>query len=582
MYKKYRTSNNPGVGGGGDSSTVIVQYGTMRNCEEVIEEEVVAEEGDENGNEEEFPSAFVDEDDDTGHYDSYHHQQQNKHKFCDYLWTCLIIVFWYGISNGIILLTKWLFTTHFPFPLTVTFYSNGIAALWALLVSQWWGCCSKKENKIPLFPSRAILTSYVIPIGILSAVEIGCSNLALQILTVSFGTILKGLVPVFTFGWGVLLGLEQCSYKIGGTLLVIAIGIAVASIGEISMQEFQVVGFSLQLISSMLSGLRWTMTNKLLLAGGRGSDSDNDRGNSLDSSTDDGDADSNATSSSSARPYIRSSYNNNDYNEVHNNNNNNENICNNSNNNSIINDDDDNDDDDANVVIVAVNSTTTTKPLSPLAAILYTSPMTSIFVLPFAMALEGKSIIDLFFDSVNTTTTTTTTTAMMNNSTSNATDDDYASMNEDPTDDIISGSSSSVVLLVVGTMTVIATLVFVLLMSEYWLVQRTSSVTLSVAGVMKELLTILGGIVFFHELVDTLNIIGFVTCQMGIVSYVCLRTRTGTVAAAVEGTYSSVLEEVTSTSSATTDDNDEEETQQQQERVQVKIDNGTTTIRNII
>ena len=76
------------------------------------------------------------------------------------------------------------------------------------------------------------------------------------------------------------------------------------------------------------------------------------------------------------------------------------------------------------------------------------------------------------------------------------------------------------------TMFAIATLVFILLMSEYWLVKATSSLALSVAGVFKELLTIGGGIFFFAEHIDALNVIGFVTCQFGILSYVCLRTKT--------------------------------------------------------
>ena len=51
-----------------------------------------------------------------------------------YAATCLIILFWYGVSNATILVTKWLFTTHFPYPLTVTCYSNSLATVWALVV----------------------------------------------------------------------------------------------------------------------------------------------------------------------------------------------------------------------------------------------------------------------------------------------------------------------------------------------------------------------------------------------------------------------------------------------------------------
>ena len=51
-----------------------------------------------------------------------------------YAATCLIILFWYGVSNATILVTKWLFTTSFPYPLTVTCYSNSLATVWAIVV----------------------------------------------------------------------------------------------------------------------------------------------------------------------------------------------------------------------------------------------------------------------------------------------------------------------------------------------------------------------------------------------------------------------------------------------------------------
>mmetsp|Transcript_28875 Transcript_28875/g.40842 ORF Transcript_28875/g.40842 Transcript_28875/m.40842 type:complete len:119 (+) Transcript_28875:161-517(+) len=60
-------------------------------------------------------------------------------------------------------------------------------------------------------------------------------------------------------------------------------------------------------------------------------------------------------------------------------------------------------------------------------------------------------------------------------------------------------------------------------MSEYWLVNDTSALALSVAGVFKELLTILGAIFFFSDHVNQMNILGFALCQGGILTYVFLR-----------------------------------------------------------
>lgn len=230
---------------------------------------------------------------------------------------------------------------------------------------------------------------YVLPIGITTALEIGCSNIALKILTVSFGTILKGGAPVFTMIWGLLLGVETFSANICLTLLTISMGIGLAAFGE--GHTFVLSGFILQLLATALGGLRWAMTH-VLLKGSRD------------------------------------------------------------------------------------------HRMPPLTATLYTSPTTAVCVLPFALGLEGKDVVERIAELV---------------------DNEFW--------------------IILGTMTLVGTLVFILLISEYWLVNRTSSLALSVAGVFKELLTIGGGILFFADHISFLNSIGFFICQIGIGAYAWLR-----------------------------------------------------------
>jgi len=404
-----------------------------------------------------------------------------------FLKTCGVIFFWYCISTGTILTTKWLFKTRFPYPLLVTTYSNAIAALWAFVIT----FVGKRYNNnnhntwvsFDFFPSSKLLWEFVAPIGVCTALEIGCSNLALKILTVSFGTILKGVAPVFTFVWGLFFGIEHFSWMVASALAMIATGIALASLGE--GQAFELLGFVLQLVSSALSGLRWAMTHKLLKQGG--DDDDDNNNNNVDSE------------SNGARPAALTNFNDE---RIHNNNNN-DNID--AYHNDGFQDEDNNEE--------GVNDTSI-KPLPPLAAVLYTSPMTCVAVLPFAIALEGERILR---GSSHPGHDNNSSNMTNNNSTMVPVwDDVHEKEDSDPT-----------TVIVLGTMTVIATLVFVLLMSEYWLVKVTSSLTLSVAGVFKELLTIGGGLFLFSESVDTLNVVGFVISQIGILSYVWLRTQPG-------------------------------------------------------
>lgn len=313
--------------------------------------------------------------------------------FVRYARTVSVIGAWYCVSASIILIQKWLMSGPddpteaqtaklFPCPLTITFCSNTIVTCWALLFTR-----ASRFRPRPL--SHQQFRQYVLPIGVTTALEIGCSNVALLMLTVSFGTILKGGAPVFTLLWGILLGIERFSLPLSGAVTLIAGGITLASIGEGS--DFMLLGFLLQLTATALGGFRWALTHVLL----------------------------------KGEP---------------------------------------------------------TNVMPPLTAILYTSPTTAACVLPFALVLESSKVVTHFRE--------------------------------------LDGSST---VRLSGLLFVIATLVFLILMSEYWLLTDTSSLALSVAGVFKECATIGGGILFFNDNFTMLNLVGFLVCQVGIAFYIWLR-----------------------------------------------------------
>jgi solute carrier family 35, member C2 len=306
--------------------------------------------------------------------------------------TVAVIFFWYLVSASIILATKWVMSGkgpawhRFPYPLTIATFANTAVTIWAYLVSRLPGFRAE-----PLSDEQ--FRVYVLPIGASTAMEIGFSNVALLLLTVSFGTILKGAAPVFTMMWGIMLGVEAYSVRLSLTVLVIAGGITLASIGE--GKDFVLLGFILQVSATALGGLRWAMTHKLL----KGSP---------------------------------------------------------------------------------------TNLMPPNTAILYTSPATAFFILPFATLIEFRRMIR----------------------------------------HLVSFSFADFLKLL-AVLFIISTLIFILLISEYWLVHDTSSLGLSVAGVFKECMTIGGGLLLFHEHLTPLNILGFFICQLGIAAYITLRYDSG-------------------------------------------------------
>lgn len=311
--------------------------------------------------------------------------------------TALVMGVWFCISAVVILTSKWVLSKRdasdhnsvlFPYPLLITTCSNTIATVWAFIFT-------RPAHLRPPVPSRAQMSSYVLPISVITALDIGCSNVALQLLTVSFGTIIKGSSPVFTMLWGLVFGIERFSIRTSVALVVIATGVGLATFGE--GKNFLLVGFMLQLTGTALAGLRWALTQVILNGEGPGSES-----------------------------------------------------------------------------------------MPPMGVVLYTSPATAAFIFPFALLFEARGAVA----------------------------------------HLLSLAWEDVVLLG-GLAFTIGTLVFVLLTAEYWVVRDTSSLALSVAAVFKELLTIGGGILLFSDKITTLNIVGFVTCQVGIMYYFHLRYNMG-------------------------------------------------------
>lgn len=188
-----------------------------------------------------------------------------------------LLLMWYCTSTTIILLQKGIYsgtapaedpsnsdTTSpadkasaplFPFPLTVTMMSSIIVSFWAIVFTRF-----ERFRAQPI--TRKQFLSYVLPIGVTTAAEIGFSNTALKMLKVSIATILKGSGPVFTMAWGIVFGVETFSIPLTLAVFVITGGISLACVGEGA--EFNLIGMIFQMCATGLGGFRWAMTHVLL------------------------------------------------------------------------------------------------------------------------------------------------------------------------------------------------------------------------------------------------------------------------------------------------------------------------------
>jgi solute carrier family 35 protein C2 len=103
--------------------------------------------------------------------------------------------------------------------------------------------------------------SISVPCGLVTALDVGLSNLSLVTITITFYTMVKSSTPIFVLGWAYVFGIEKITWRLIGVILVIASGEFLTVAGEV---DFVLHGFLLCLAASVLSGARWTMVQMKL------------------------------------------------------------------------------------------------------------------------------------------------------------------------------------------------------------------------------------------------------------------------------------------------------------------------------
>nr|CAD1824105.1 unnamed protein product [Ananas comosus var. bracteatus] len=101
----------------------------------------------------------------------------------------------------------------------------------------------------------------VVPTALGTALDINLSNISLVFITVTFATMCKSAGPIFLILFAFAFRLEKLSFKLLGIILVISYGVFL-SVAKAT--EFNVLGFILIMLSAVMSGFRWCMTQILL------------------------------------------------------------------------------------------------------------------------------------------------------------------------------------------------------------------------------------------------------------------------------------------------------------------------------
>ena len=148
---------------------------------------------------------------------------------------------WIVLSALVILFNKYILTVfRFPFPVALTMIHMAFCAALAFTivrVLKWVPSSGLSREKY---------TKNIVPIAGLFALSLWTSNTAYVHLSVAFIQMLKSLMPVTVYTLGCVLGVEKFSQGRMANMVIITLGVAISSFGELNFNMF---GFRVQIIA---------------------------------------------------------------------------------------------------------------------------------------------------------------------------------------------------------------------------------------------------------------------------------------------------------------------------------------------
>lgn len=109
---------------------------------------------------------------------------------------------------------------------------------------------------------RWFYLTHIVPCGAATGIDIGLGNMSMRFITLTFYTMCKSSVLGFTLLFAFLFKLEKVTPKLCLIIATISIGVLMMAEGETS---FSPLGFVLVMTAACSSGLRWALTNVLLV-----------------------------------------------------------------------------------------------------------------------------------------------------------------------------------------------------------------------------------------------------------------------------------------------------------------------------
>jgi len=163
---------------------------------------------------------------------------------------------WIGLSSGVILFNKYILSFFgFPFPISLTMIHMCFCSALAFLIIRVFKLVQSNDL------DRQTYVQKIVPVGALFALSLWLSNTAYVYLSVAFIQMLKALMPASVYTVGCLMGIEQFTYARLVNMLVITLGVCIASYGELN---FHLLGVLIQLASVCAEAFRLGLVQIIL------------------------------------------------------------------------------------------------------------------------------------------------------------------------------------------------------------------------------------------------------------------------------------------------------------------------------
>ncbi|MBW0562169.1 hypothetical protein O181_101884 [Austropuccinia psidii MF-1] len=170
-----------------------------------------------------------------------------------------IIAIWISLSSTVIIYNKYILSQlAFAYPISLTTWHLVFATIGTRILSKSSSLLDGLANSQLSWNTwfRSIL-----PIGALFSASLIFNNIAYLTLSVSFIQMLKAFTSVAVLAMSVLMGLEKANRRTILIVLLISIGVAIASIGEL---QFALTGFIAQTLGIAFEASRLVAIQKLL------------------------------------------------------------------------------------------------------------------------------------------------------------------------------------------------------------------------------------------------------------------------------------------------------------------------------